>query len=80
MTAWRARAGDRLPLFFLAWFAILIAPVLPLSDHLSEYYPFLPSIGLAMWGGWALALACAPDAALEGGGSSPGADLSRVLR
>lgn len=56
-TAWRSWKGDRLPLFFLAWFLILIAPVLPLSDHTSEYYPFLPSIGLAMWGGWALALA-----------------------
>ena len=49
--------GERLPVFFLAWFLILIAPVLPLSEHLTEYYPFLPSIGLAMAGGWAVARA-----------------------
>lgn len=49
---WRTRKGERLPLFFLAWFLILIAPVLPLSEHHTEYYPFLPTIGLAMAGGW----------------------------
>jgi hypothetical protein len=53
--AWRTSQGDRLPLFFLAWFLLLIAPVLPLSGHLTEYYPFLPAIGLAMAAGWALA-------------------------
>jgi hypothetical protein len=52
--AYRVRKGERLPIFFLAWFLILIAPVLPLSGHLTEYYPFLPTIGLAMAGGWAV--------------------------
>jgi len=55
--AWRVWKGERLPIFFLAWFLLLIAPVLPLSEHLSEYYPFLPTIGLAMAGGWAVARA-----------------------
>jgi hypothetical protein len=57
MAFWRARKGDRLPPFCLAWFLILIAPMLPLSDHLTEYYTFLPSLGLAIAGGWALVLA-----------------------
>lgn len=37
-------------LFFLSWFAITLAPVLPLSDHRSAYYLTIPSIGLAMLG------------------------------
>jgi hypothetical protein len=39
--------------FPLAWFLIVIAPVLPLSRHLTEYYPFVPSIGLCWLGAWA---------------------------
>ncbi|HZT28751.1 MAG TPA: glycosyltransferase family 39 protein [Bryobacteraceae bacterium] len=46
-----------LPLFFLAWFVIVISPLLPFRDHITEYYPFLPAIGLAMLGGWAFAAA-----------------------
>jgi hypothetical protein len=44
-------------LFFLAWFAILLIPVLPLYHHVEEYYLTLPTIGLAMLGGWGLAVA-----------------------
>ncbi len=40
--------------FFPAWFLIVLAPVLPLRDHISDYYLTIPLIGLAMWGGWAL--------------------------
>jgi hypothetical protein len=57
VAAWRAWKGDRVPLFGLIWFLFLIVPVLPLSDHQTEYYPFLPSIGLALAGGWAITLA-----------------------
>jgi hypothetical protein len=46
-----------LPLFCLFWFLIVIAPLLPFRDHITEYYPFLPSIGLAILGGWAFAAA-----------------------
>jgi hypothetical protein len=46
--------GNQAPLFFLGWFAILLLPVLPLPGHLSEYYLTLPTIGLAMLGGWGL--------------------------
>ena len=50
----RLREKDRLPLFWLGWFAILLAPVLPLRDHVSLYYLTLPTIGLAVLGGQAL--------------------------
>ena len=56
-TAAKTARGDRLPLFFLAWFAIVLAPVLPLRDHVTDYYLYLPSAGLAMLGSYALARA-----------------------
>jgi hypothetical protein len=40
-------------LFCLVWFLVTIAPVLPLRDHTTEYYVFLPLIGLCWLGGWA---------------------------
>lgn len=46
-----------LPLFFLCWFAIVIGPVLPFQEHIVDYYPTLPSIGVAMLGAYALAVA-----------------------
>jgi hypothetical protein len=52
----RAIRRNFLPLFFLGWFLITIAPLLPFADHLTEYYPYIPTIGLAMLGGWAFAL------------------------
>lgn len=42
-------------LFTIVWYLVVIAPVLPLSQHLTEYYPFLPTIGLCWLGGWAFA-------------------------
>ena len=51
----KMRAGNRAPLFGLAWYALTIAPVLPLRDHVTEYYVYLPAIGLCWLGGWALA-------------------------
>jgi len=45
----------RAALFCVAWFVIAIAPVLPLRDHFTEYYPFIPVIGLCWLGGWACA-------------------------
>lgn len=43
------------PLFFFTWILILLAPVLPLPDHISDYYLTLPSIGLGALGALALA-------------------------
>jgi len=49
--------GRMLGLFPLLWFLALLAPVLPLRDHVSDYYLATPTIGLAMLGGWAFAAA-----------------------
>ena len=51
--AWKLRAGARVALFCLAWYLAVLAPVLPLRDHQTEYYVFLPVIGLCWLGGWA---------------------------
>lgn len=53
----RWRRGDRLPAFLLAWFAVLIAPVLPLRLHRMDYYLTMPTLGTAILGGYALVLA-----------------------
>jgi hypothetical protein len=55
VTQWRR--GDRLGGFLVAWFVILLAPILPLRDHISDYYLTMPVIGLATLGAWALAVA-----------------------
>jgi len=54
-TAWNLRQRQWLAVFPLAWFGIVIAPVLPLREHLSDYYLTVPLAGLALLGGWALA-------------------------
>jgi hypothetical protein len=51
--AWKLRSGARAALFCLAWYLAMLAPVLPLRDHQTEYYVFLPLIGLCWLGGWA---------------------------
>jgi hypothetical protein len=44
--AWRRRR----PFFFgIAWFAITLAPLLPLANHRMSYYLTIPSIGIAMF-------------------------------
>ena len=49
------RQGRRLAAFFLVWFLITLAPVLPLSGHVSNYYLVIPAIGLASAASLALA-------------------------
>jgi hypothetical protein len=51
--AWKLRGGARTTAFCLAWYLAVLAPVLPLRDHQTEYYVFLPVIGLCWLGGWA---------------------------
>ena len=51
----KLRGGARMAIFCLLWYLAVIAPVLPLRDHQTEYYVFLPVIGLCWLGGWALA-------------------------
>ena len=52
---WKLRDGARAALFCLAWYLIVLAPVLPLRDHMTEYYVFLPVIGLCWLAGWGVA-------------------------
>lgn len=54
LSGWRKRM---LPLFGLAWFCILLSPVLPLKDHISYYYLTLPAIGIGLIGAFAAAAA-----------------------
>jgi hypothetical protein len=51
----RARQRDLSALFWLAWFVLLLAPVLPLRDHVVDYYPAVPSIGLGVLAAGAVA-------------------------
>ena len=50
----RLAARDWRALFLAGWFPILLGPVLPLRDHITEYYLTLPTIGLAMLAGWGM--------------------------
>jgi len=52
---WKLRRREWVAALFPAWFLIVLSPLLPLRDHISDYYLTIPLIGLAMWGGWALA-------------------------
>jgi len=52
---WKLRQRQWVACFPLAWFVIVIAPVLPLREHVSDYYLTVPLAGLAMLGAWALA-------------------------
>jgi hypothetical protein len=61
-TLWKLRNREYLPLFFAGVFVGLLVPVLPLRDHISDYYLFIPA---AAFGAWA-ALA-AGEAALRAG-------------
>ncbi|MEZ5398249.1 MAG: hypothetical protein R2729_01185 [Bryobacteraceae bacterium] len=51
---WRLRQRQWTVLFPIAWFLILLAPVLPLRDHQSDYYLVMPTLGVALLGGWAV--------------------------
>jgi hypothetical protein len=46
--SWRAANREWTPLFGLLWFALLLAPVLPLRDHTLHYYLAAPVTGLAI--------------------------------
>ena len=53
----QARRKNFLGLFFLAWFLLSLTPYLPAREHRSDYYLVIPTLGLAMLGGWAAVLA-----------------------
>ena len=52
--AMKLRRGRWLAPFLLAWFFVVIAPLLPLRNHYTEYYVTVPAIGLAILGAWAV--------------------------
>jgi len=56
-TAWQTRQGRFLPLFCLGWFLIVLAPLLPLHNHVVQYYPAIPAIGMAILAAHALSRA-----------------------
>ena len=51
---WSLRKGDRVPAFCVAWFLLFLAPVLPLPNHITDYYITLPLAGLAWLVGGAM--------------------------
>lgn len=53
----QARQHKFLPLFLAGWFLIVIGPLLPLHNHLTDYYLSVPSLGIAILGGYALSIA-----------------------
>jgi len=65
-----ARRKRWVPLFCLLWFVVALAPTLPLREHVTPYYAFIPFVGLAWlagdalasavsWPGRSIAIACA---------------------
>ena len=56
-TIYQARRKQWLALVLLAWYFIMLGPVVPLRDHITDYYLTLPALCLAMLGGYALAWA-----------------------
>ena len=50
----KLRAGYPAALFCIVWYLVTFAPTLPLRDHMTEYYPYIPVIGLAWLGAWGL--------------------------
>jgi len=51
---WRRNA---LALFFCGWFLFLVAPVLVLPYHVTDYYASLAELGVAWLAGWAMVVA-----------------------
>lgn len=53
----RLRAHDSSVLFPAAWFLAFLAPVLPLPNHVSDYYLAVPLAGAGWLAGWAIVCA-----------------------
>jgi hypothetical protein len=47
-TASEPRNGNRLPVMYSLWFLAILLPVLPLRDHITNYYLVSPTIALAL--------------------------------
>jgi hypothetical protein len=53
----RLRRREWTVAFCFGWFVLLLAPMLGLPNHVSDYYLTLPALGIAWLGGWAIAAA-----------------------
>lgn len=53
--AWLAWKREKWALFAVVWFFAALGPILPLKNHVSDYYLTVPSLGLAMALGLAVA-------------------------
>jgi len=71
--AWRAWRRDFQPWFGLVWFLVAIGPVLPLRDHVMDYYIATASFGLAWIAG------CAVRDALRSGWSVRAATAAALV-
>lgn len=54
--AWQIWKHQWLPLFLIGWFLIVLGPLLPLHNHLTEYYLTIPAIGMAILAAYGLSL------------------------
>jgi len=52
---WRTYKREFAALFCVAWFLLFLAPVLPLPNHIQDYYATVPILGFCWLGGWAIA-------------------------
>jgi len=50
---YQAYRRNLIPVFFLAWFVIVLLPVLPFRDNVQDLYLALPVVGLSMLGAYA---------------------------
>jgi hypothetical protein len=64
-TIYRAWRKQWLPLVLFAWYFIALGPVIPLRDHITDYYLTLPAMCLAILGAYALVSAWGRGAALK---------------
>ena len=52
---WRCYKRELAALFCVAWFLLFLAPVLPLPNHIQDYYVTVPILGFCWLAGWAAA-------------------------
>src|SRR5207249_1760560 len=50
----KLRRREWLAAVFPVWFLAALAPLLPIRDHPTELYLTIPTIGLSIWGSWAI--------------------------
>ena len=54
---WQTWKRRWLPLFFIGWFFIVLGPLLPLHNHVTDYYLTIPAIGMALLAAYASSIA-----------------------